>query len=65
MSLKEERDQLKQQLKSSKLTAGSLCGDDKKTKFFTGLPSYFVFITLFTFISPLVKAAKTSLTLKR
>ena len=59
-SLEEERDQLK----SSKLTADSLSGDDKKTKFLTGLPSHFVFITLFTFISPFVKAAKTSLTLK-
>ena len=51
-SLKEKRDKFKQQRKSSKLTADSLSGD-KETKFLNGLPSYFMFITLFTLSCPL------------
>ena len=44
-------DQLKLKLKSCRFTFRMLEGSDVKTKFYTGLPSWPVFLYVFTFVS--------------
>ena len=64
LALREERDKLRKELESARHPANCLSGDDTRTKFLTGLPSYFIFVSLFNFLSLFVNATKTSLTLK-
>lgn len=46
-----EIEQLKSELKSSRFSFKMLEGNDLKTKFYTGLPSWPVFLYVFTFVS--------------
>ena len=50
--VKEENSKLRQRVFSSSLVVGN----DAATKFYTGIPSYGVFVLLFTFLSPYVNA---------
>lgn len=46
-----ENKKLKSELKASKFGIGMLEGDDTKTKFYTGLPTWSMFVYVFTFVS--------------
>ena len=52
--LKAENSRLKQSIFSLKL----ISGNDVSTRFYTGLPSYVVFLHLYTFLSPYVNSSR-------
>ena len=59
LKLEEEKILLMRQLHQSSSIAAKIKNDDKQTHFYTGLPSYDVFVLLLTHLSPLVSKEKS------
>ena len=59
LKLEEEKILLMRQLHQSLSIAAKIKNDDKQTHFYTGLPSYDVFVLLLTHLSPLVSKEKS------
>ena len=57
--LEEEKIYLIQQLHQFSSIAAKIKNDDKQTRFFTGLPTYDVFVLLLTHLSPLITKEKS------
>ena len=53
-SLKEENESLRKELRDSTFGVTQIQGNDQKTKFYTGLPTWAIFLHLFCFFSPCV-----------
>ena len=58
-SLKHENDVLRKKLQEKTFGNNVIRGNDKATKFYTGLPLWVEFLHLFLFLSPLVPASGT------
>ena len=56
--------ELKQQLHAVHLTEESFSGNDEKTKFYTGLPTFTVLKHVFNLVSPYIKSGPTTSLLK-
>ncbi|XP_062582669.1 uncharacterized protein LOC134244415 [Saccostrea cucullata] len=52
LALRKELEDLKRERDRHKWSAEKIANDDGKTKYYTGLPSYAVFIWLFNFLRP-------------
>lgn len=53
-SLKEENESLRKELRDSAFGVTQIQGNDQKTKFYTGLPTWGIYLHIFCFISPCV-----------
>ncbi|XP_033727561.1 uncharacterized protein LOC117316886 [Pecten maximus] len=57
-ALKLELENLKKEMKKSKWCIEKIANDDQKTKFYTGLPTFAVFLWLFNFLQPKAQRMK-------
>ena len=53
-ALKEENESLQKQIREERFTVDMIQGNDRMTKFYTGLPMWSVFLHIFYFLAPYV-----------